>query len=95
MRDRIGETYPDEFHGFNERLWTPGGFYRSNSARERIWKTKSGTATFHPSSLSACGVANAPGRWRRITMRSDDPFNTTIYGNSDRMRGVAGTRDVP
>lgn len=27
-------------------------------------------------------------------MRSNDQFNTTIYGLSDRMRGIEGTRDV-
>ena len=34
------------------------------------------------------------GRYRLITMRSNDQFNTTIYGNSDRLRGIEGTRDV-
>jgi anaerobic selenocysteine-containing dehydrogenase len=27
-------------------------------------------------------------------MRSNDQFNTTIYGLSDRLRGLEGTRDV-
>ena len=27
-------------------------------------------------------------------MRSNDQFNTTIYGYSDRMRGIEGARDV-
>jgi anaerobic selenocysteine-containing dehydrogenase len=27
-------------------------------------------------------------------MRSNDQFNTTIYGLSDRLRGIEGTRDV-
>jgi anaerobic selenocysteine-containing dehydrogenase len=29
-----------------------------------------------------------------MTMRSNDQFNTTIYGYSDRLRGIEGTRDV-
>jgi len=37
---------------------------------------------------------DAPGRFRLITMRSNDQFNTTIYGYSDRLRGIEGTRDV-
>src|SRR5208283_3325499 len=95
IRDEIEKTYPQEFHSFNERLWTPGGFYRGNLARERVWKTESGKASFStPQSLDACGVPNAPGRYRLITMRSNDQFNTTIYGLSDRLRGVEGTRDV-
>jgi len=29
-----------------------------------------------------------------MTLRSNDQFNTTIYGYHDRFRGVKGTRDV-
>ncbi|HZZ61053.1 MAG TPA: FdhF/YdeP family oxidoreductase [Roseiarcus sp.] len=95
IRDLIAETYPDQFHDFNARMWTPGGFYRGNSARERVWKTESGKAEFTtPQHLSAAGFEDAPGRYRLITMRSNDQFNTTIYGYSDRMRGIEGTRDV-
>jgi molybdopterin-dependent oxidoreductase alpha subunit len=95
IRDLIAETYPDEFHDFNARLWTPGGFYRGNSARDRVWKTETGKAEFTtPQHLSACGFDDAPGRFRLITMRSNDQFNTTIYGYSDRLRGIEGTRDV-
>jgi molybdopterin-dependent oxidoreductase alpha subunit len=95
IRDQIAETYAEEFHDFNARMFTPGGFYRGNSARERIWKTKSGKAEFTVTkTMSATGFADAPGRFRLITMRSNDQFNTTIYGYSDRMRGIEGTRDV-
>lgn len=95
VRDLIAETYPDEFHDFNERMFTPGGFYRGNAARERIWKTKSGKAEFTtPTTLTSTGFEDAPGRYRLLTMRSNDQFNTTIYGLSDRLRGIEGTRDV-
>ncbi|MBY0294885.1 MAG: FdhF/YdeP family oxidoreductase [Methylobacterium sp.] len=95
IRDLIAETYPEEFHDFNARMWTPGGFYRGNSARERIWKTKSGKAEFTTTErLSSTGFADAPGRYRLITLRSNDQFNTTIYGYSDRLRGIEGTRTV-
>jgi molybdopterin-dependent oxidoreductase alpha subunit len=95
VRNLIAETYPEQFHGFNERMWTPGGFYRGNSARERIWKTKTGKAQFTtPKTMTAVGFGEAPGRYRLITMRSNDQFNTTIYGYSDRLRGIEGTRDV-
>ena len=40
VRNLIAESYPKFFHGFNERLWQLGGFYRGNSARERIWETE-------------------------------------------------------
>ena len=93
VRDLIAETYPDEFHDFNARMFTPGGFYRGNAARERIWKTKSGKAEFTvPDTLTSIGFEDAPGRYRLLTMRSNDQFNTTIYGMSDRLRGIEGTR---
>ena len=60
IRDLIAETYPDEFHDFNARMWTACGFYRGNSARERVWKTRSGKAEFTtPEHLSATGFADA------------------------------------
>jgi molybdopterin-dependent oxidoreductase alpha subunit len=95
VRDMIEQTYPEQFRDFNERLFTPGGFYRGNSARERTWKTDDGRAHFTvPQHMSATGVADRAGRYRLVTMRSNDQFNTTIYGYSDRMRGIEGTRDV-
>jgi molybdopterin-dependent oxidoreductase alpha subunit len=95
IRDLIEETYPDEFAQFNARMFTPGGFYRGNAARDRIWKTESGKAEFTvPEHLSAVGFEDAPGRYRLMTLRSNDQFNTTIYGYSDRLRGIEGTRDV-
>jgi len=95
VRDLIEETYPDKFHDFNKRMFTAGGFYRGNSARERIWKTESGKAEFTvPEALSAAGFEDRDGRYRLMTLRSNDQFNTTIYGYSDRLRGIEGTRDV-
>jgi molybdopterin-dependent oxidoreductase alpha subunit len=95
VRDLIEATYPDKFKDFNKRLFTPGGFYKGNKARERIWETQSGKAEFTvPAGLSAIGVPDKPGRWRLMTLRSNDQFNTTIYGYSDRLRGIEGTRDV-
>ena len=91
VRDLIAETYPDEFHDFNARMFQPGGFYRGNPAHERIWKTDSGKAEFtDPTVMSALGIGDAPGRYHLITMRSNDQFNTTIYGYSDRLRGTGG-----
>lgn len=95
VRDLIEKTYPEQFRDFNARIFTPGGFYRGNSARERQWKTESGKAEFvTPDALSATGYEDAPGRMSLITMRSNDQFNTTVYGYSDRLRGIEGKRDV-
>jgi molybdopterin-dependent oxidoreductase alpha subunit len=95
IRDCIEATYPDQFHDFNSRVFTPGGFYRGNPARERIWKTESGKAQFSvPTAMRSIGFEDAPGRYRLMTLRSNDQFNTTIYGYSDRLRGIEGTRDI-
>lgn len=95
VRDLIEATYPDDFRDYNQRLNTPGGFWRGNPARDRIWETDSGKAEFTvPEKLNALGFDDAEGRFTLITMRSNDQFNTTIYGYSDRFRGIEGTRDV-
>jgi anaerobic selenocysteine-containing dehydrogenase len=97
IRDAIEETYPDDFRGFNERMWQPGGFHRPVAARERRWKTKTGKANFTvPQSLEAdLGIAaNDRDILTLMTVRSNDQFNTTIYGYYDRFRGVRGTRMV-
>ena len=95
IRDLIAATFPDEFYGMNERMNQPGGFYRGNPAHERIWKTDSGKAEFtDPSVLNACGIGDAQGRFHLVTLRSNDQFNTTIYGHSDRLRGLSGSRMI-
>lgn len=95
VRDLIAESYPEMFHDFNDRMFTPGGFYKGNAARQRIWKTESGKAEFTtPDRLNSIGFDDAPGRYRLMTLRSNDQFNTTIYGMSDRLRGIEGRRDV-
>lgn len=79
----------------NQRLFQPGGFWKGNKASERIWLTPSGKAEFlAPTGLSAAGFDDSAGRYRLMTLRSNDQFNTTIYGYHDRFRGVKGTRDV-
>ncbi|WP_010160450.1 FdhF/YdeP family oxidoreductase [Sphingomonas sp. PAMC 26617] len=95
VRDLIERTYPDAFRDYNKRMYQAGGFWRGNAAHERIWKTESGKAVFTtPGELTSIGFQDAPGRFRLITMRSNDQFNTTIYGYSDRFRGIEGTREV-
>ncbi|MDF4025724.1 FdhF/YdeP family oxidoreductase [Luteibacter sp. PPL201] len=95
VRTLIEETYPDMFRDYSARMFHKGGFYRGNPARERQWKTSSGKAEFTtPTVATALGIGRAPGRFHLITMRSNDQFNTTIYGFSDRLRGLEGSRAV-
>jgi molybdopterin-dependent oxidoreductase alpha subunit len=97
VRDAIEITYPDNFKDFNARMFEPGGFHRPLAARDRKWNTKTGKANF----IVPVGLESDPDMAtdRRdvldlITLRSNDQFNTTIYGYNDRFRGVSGTRMV-
>ncbi|GJD36304.1 FdhF/YdeP family oxidoreductase [Methylobacterium aerolatum] len=97
VRDAIEATYPDLFTDFNARMWEPGGLTKPVPARHREWKTESGKAQFVvPSGLEA--DPDLPPREGDIldlmTLRSNDQFNTTVYGYHDRFRGVSGTRDI-
>ncbi|WP_454718869.1 FdhF/YdeP family oxidoreductase [Caulobacter segnis] len=96
VRDAIEATYPQWFEGFNQRFHQPGGFHRPNKARERNFsEAPGGKANFYkPTALSATGFAEAKGVFRLITLRSNDQFNTTVYGYEDRFRGVSGARDI-
>lgn len=95
VRDLIEETYPDKFTDFNARLFTAGGFYKGNAARERTWKTETGKAIFTaPKTLSALGQVPGPDSYTLVTVRSNDQFNTTIYGFDDRLRGLKTDRMV-
>lgn len=90
MRDAIAATYPQIFHDFNARMWTPGGFRKPVAAAKREWKTPTGKANFTvPDTLSADPDMPVPADALRLfTVRSDGQFNTTIYSLEDRFRGA-------
>jgi anaerobic selenocysteine-containing dehydrogenase len=44
--------------------------------------------------LSALGAPPKDREMTLVSLRSNDQFNTTIYGFSDRLRGIEGGRDV-
>ncbi len=95
VRDAIERTYPKLFGDFNRRMEEPGGFHLPITARKREWNTPTGRANFIvPRSLNE-DIA-VPDERRDVlqlmTIRSNDQFNTTIYGYHDRFRGVRGTR---
>jgi molybdopterin-dependent oxidoreductase alpha subunit len=97
IRDAIAGSYPAIFANFNERIQDQKGFDRPLPARERRWVTPTGKANFiSPRSLSE--DPDLPlvreGVLTLITIRSNDQFNTTIYGYNDRLRGINGTRMV-
>jgi len=91
VRDAIAETYPEIFHEFNERMWTPGGFRKPVAAAKRQWNTPTGKANFTvPDGLAADPDLPEDSKdvLRLFTVRSDGQFNTTIYSHEDRFRGV-------
>ena len=97
IRDAIARTYPKDFHDLNERMWTPGGFHRPLAACNREWKTKNGKANFFTPKNLTGNVDVDPERrdvFQLTTFRSQGQFNTTIYSDRDRFRGISGTRMV-
>lgn len=103
IRDKIEEVF-DDFAGFNEKIKVPGGFRLRNTASERVWNTPTGKANFITYALPTdTPLHQARARLRGdektvvfnlATVRSHDQYNTTIYGNDDRYRGVWGHRRV-
>jgi anaerobic selenocysteine-containing dehydrogenase len=94
--DRIRDTMAqvlDGFEDFNARVRRPHGFRISQPARERGFGTPSGRAEFGLAPLPG-DVDPAEGRLMLATVRSHDQFNTTIYSNDDRYRGLKGLRTV-
>jgi len=91
IRDLIAETIPG-FEDFNARVRQPGGFHLYNGAREREFNTQSGKAhfTINP----APDLSLLDGTYRMMTVRTHDQYNTTVYGNDDRYRGIRGGRRV-
>jgi molybdopterin-dependent oxidoreductase alpha subunit len=97
VRKAIERTWPATFAGLNDRMFQPGGIERPVAARQRKWNTRSGKANFLLPSAMFGGTGESygdTGVLQLTTVRSNDQFNTTIYGYHDRFRGVNGTRMV-
>jgi anaerobic selenocysteine-containing dehydrogenase len=92
IRDTMAQALPG-FEDFNRRARHPHGFRIAQPARERVFQTPSRLAEF---SLAVLPNDVDPGEGRLLlsTMRSHDQFNTTIYSNNDRYRGLEGLRTV-
>jgi anaerobic selenocysteine-containing dehydrogenase len=94
--DRIRDTIAlvlDGFEDFNRRARHPHGFRIAQPARERIFDTSSGRAEFSTARLPD-DVDPGEGQLLLTTLRSHDQFNTSIYSNDDRYRGLKGLRTV-
>jgi len=94
VRDAIERTWPEQFKNINRRMFEPGGFPRPLAARERKWKTPNGKANFTIPKASLKPPPEDEAIFELMTMRADGQFNTTIYNEDDRFRGIQGGRYV-
>jgi molybdopterin-dependent oxidoreductase alpha subunit len=96
IRDKIEAVFPDQFSQYNRRIAQPGGFRLPNAARERKWSTPTGRANFlfKEGLFDSDDDSPESDHLQLITLRSHDQFNTTIYSNNDRYRGIRNERKV-
>ncbi|TPI32450.1 FdhF/YdeP family oxidoreductase [Mesorhizobium sp. B3-2-1] len=97
IRDEIERCFPQHFRQFNKRFLAPGGFHRDIKASKRVWETPNKKANFKlPTTLETNPDIDISGRkvLTLMTVRSNDQFNTTVYGYDDRLRGIHGARMV-
>jgi len=95
IRDKIAEVYPEIYEDFSEKMKDPHGFHLDIPPRRRVWQTPNGKANFLVMpGLEVNDVIADPAMLRLATIRSHDQYNSTIYSNSDRYRGVYNTRLV-
>lgn len=92
VRDVMAKVLPG-FEGFNQLIRNRHGFRIPQPARERDFRTPSGKAEFSLASLPVI-IPESPDTLVLQTMRSHDQWNTTIYSNSDRYRGVKNVREL-
>ncbi len=91
IREHIEHVVPG-FTQYNARVREPGGFYLPNGPRQGNFKTSSKRARFTIHSIPQHDLAE--DRLLLMTIRSHDQFNTTIYSENDRYRGVSHGRRV-
>jgi formate dehydrogenase major subunit len=92
IRAHIERVVPG-FDNYEARVLTKTGFVLPHPPRDRrAFDTPSGRGQLTVSELELLEVP--PGHLVLQTMRSHDQFNTTIYGLSDRYRGIEGGRQV-
>ena len=91
IRDHIEHVVPG-FTQYNVRVRQPGGFYLPNDPHQGKFNTPSKRAHFTVHSIPELHLAD--GNLLLTTLRSHDQFNTTIYSENDRYRGIFNGRRV-
>ncbi len=77
---------------YNDKVRVKGGFYLPNKPHEGEFPTKTGKAKFVASPLNKIELKT--GELLMTTIRSHDQFNTTVYKENDRYRGITGSRRI-
>ncbi|WP_186627240.1 FdhF/YdeP family oxidoreductase [Rhodococcus sp. BP22] len=92
IRTHISRVVPG-CEGYEVNVRRPGGFILPHPPRDsRTFETDSGRGEFTALPIDVLHVPE--GHLLLQTLRSHDQFNTTIYGLSDRYRGIEGGRRV-
>ncbi|MBT8143557.1 MAG: FdhF/YdeP family oxidoreductase, partial [Gammaproteobacteria bacterium] len=92
IRENIGSVIPG-FSGFARRMAKDGEIVLPNPVRDRRrFPTVDGKARFTVHPVDELPVAE--DQLLLTSIRSHDQFNTTIYSDNDRYRGVSGSRYV-
>ncbi|WP_243789497.1 FdhF/YdeP family oxidoreductase [Saccharopolyspora gloriosae] len=92
VREHIAAVVPG-CEDYNAKVREPDGFVLPHPPRDsRTFTTTTGKANF---TVNAAEPLRVPeGRLLLQTLRSHDQYNTTIYGLSDRYRGIEDARRV-
>lgn len=92
VRDLIEATIPG-FENYNSRVRNKSGFYLPNPPRDDLtFYTDSKKANFRFHELN--GIHPGSGEFVMMTIRSHDQYNTTVYSNQDRYRGIKAGRRI-
>jgi len=91
IRDHISRVIPG-CEDMNRRVREGGGFVLPSAAAARAFRTGSGRAHF--TVLDPPDVTLPAGQLWMMTIRSHNQFNTTVYDDEDRYRGLSDRRVV-
>jgi molybdopterin-dependent oxidoreductase alpha subunit len=92
IRDEIAAVIPG-FEDFNDRLYEEGSLELPHPVRdERRFDNAAGKALFTVHPIIPPDIPD--GCYLMMTIRSHDQFNTTIYSQKDRYRGISASRLV-
>ena len=91
IRDEIERVIPG-FEEFNNRLYIDGAIELPHAVRDELtFATNLGKAMFTIHEIEPPAV---DADFTMMTVRSHDQFNTTVYSDNDRYRGIKGGRMV-